>query len=258
MKKIFLTSILILATLSQSLFAQNPTTYFMEGSTFRTKWNPAFAPQRGYINIPVLGGIELSTNGNVALDNLLFVQGGKLSTIFSSSVPTTLALSELESTNRFGESNTINLIGFGAYSPNQKNFWSVAINLRTNVDAQLPYSFFDFMKTGKAQDISGIGFHADCYAEATFTHSFPLAKNLYFGFSGKFLNFQFLLALFHLSLHSLSLLHQIIHITGHSHTARISSTLCHVYLQTKYISLIFYYHYQYFFNCNLRKIGEST
>lgn len=187
MKKIFLTSILILATLSQSLFAQNPTTYFMEGSTFRTKWNPAFAPQRGYINIPVLGGIELSTNGNVALDNLLFVQGGKLSTIFSSSVPTTLALSELESTNRFSESNTINLIGFGAYSPNQKNFWSVAINLRTNVDAQLPYSFFDFMKTGKAQDISGIGFHADCYAEATFTHSFPLAKNLYFGFSGKFL-----------------------------------------------------------------------
>lgn len=187
MKRIFLTAILVLATLSQSILAQNPTTYFMEGSTFRTKWNPAFAPQRGYINIPVLGGIELGTNGNIALNNLLFARDGKLNTIFSSSVPTSLALSDLSQTNRLGVSSTINLIGFGAYSPNQKNFWSVAINLRTNADTQLPYSFFDFMKTGIAQDISGIGVHADCYAEATFTHSFPLARNLYFGFSGKFL-----------------------------------------------------------------------
>ena len=38
--------------------AQNPTAYFMEGSTFRTQFNPAFAPLRGYFNIPAAGGID--------------------------------------------------------------------------------------------------------------------------------------------------------------------------------------------------------
>lgn len=56
--------------------AQNPTTYFMEGSTFRMQFNPAFAPHRGYFNIPVLGGIDLSVGGNLALGDLFFPATG--------------------------------------------------------------------------------------------------------------------------------------------------------------------------------------
>lgn len=187
MKKIYLIATLLVLAFANSVKAQNPTTYFMEGSTFRTQWNPAFAPQHGYINIPILGGVELNTNGNVALDNLLFSQNGKLNTIFSSAVPASLALSELNNINHFGASNTLNVIGFGAYSFNHKNFWSVAINLRTNIDTQLPYSFFDFMKTGKAQDISGIGIKAESYLEAVYNHSFPICDKIYLGISGKVL-----------------------------------------------------------------------
>ncbi len=187
MKKIYLIVALMVLTFAGSVNAQNPTTYFMEGSTFRSQWNPAFAPQHGYVNIPILGGIELSTNGNVAVDNLLFSQNGKLSTIFSSAVPSTLALSELNNINHFGASNTLNIIGFGAYKSDHKTFWSVAVNLRTNIDTQLPYSFFDFMKTGKAQDISGMGFKADSYIEAVYTHSFPITDKIYLGVSGKLL-----------------------------------------------------------------------
>lgn len=54
MKKIIYT--LIAAFVACTAVAQTPSAYFMEGSTFRSQLNPAFAPLRGYVNIPVLGG----------------------------------------------------------------------------------------------------------------------------------------------------------------------------------------------------------
>jgi len=35
--------------LASGVAAQNPTAYFMEGTTFRSQFNPAFAPLRGYL-----------------------------------------------------------------------------------------------------------------------------------------------------------------------------------------------------------------
>ena len=53
------TILFILAVLCAAYVpAQNPTAYFMDGSTFRSQFNPAFAPQRGYLNLPALGGIQ--------------------------------------------------------------------------------------------------------------------------------------------------------------------------------------------------------
>lgn len=49
------------ALLATGAAAQNPSAYFMEGSTFRSQFNPAFAPLRGYVNIPVLGGVQVTT-----------------------------------------------------------------------------------------------------------------------------------------------------------------------------------------------------
>lgn len=54
MKKIIYT--LIAAFVACTAVAQTPSAYFMEGSTFRSQLNPAFAPLRGYVNIPVLVG----------------------------------------------------------------------------------------------------------------------------------------------------------------------------------------------------------
>lgn len=56
MKKIIYT--LIAAFVACTAVAQTPSAYFMEGSTFRSQLNPAFAPLRGYVNIPVLGGVQ--------------------------------------------------------------------------------------------------------------------------------------------------------------------------------------------------------
>ena len=68
MKKLY--TLIAAALLATGAAAQNPSAYFMEGSTFRSQFNPAFAPLRGYVNIPVLGGVDINVSGNLALDNI--------------------------------------------------------------------------------------------------------------------------------------------------------------------------------------------
>ena len=167
MKKAYL---LLTALLGATIAAaQNPTAYFMEGSTFRSQLNPAFAPLRGYVNIPALGGVQISTGGNLALDNILFPHDGRLVTLLDSSVSAADALSGLKTENLLGLDARINLIGFGAFTKNHKDFWSFDLNVRVNESSYLPYSLFDFLKRGTEGSIRDIGIAMEAYAEAAFS-----------------------------------------------------------------------------------------
>lgn len=168
--------------------AQNPTTYFMEGTTFRSQFNPAFAPLRGYVNIPGLGSIDINVSGNLAVDKVLYPRNGKLVTLLDGAVTTQQALSGLNANNLLGADTRVNLIGFGAFTRNHKDFWSFDINARVTADVTLPYSLFEFLKEGTSGDIHNIGLVADSYLEAAFNYSFPLLDDrLYIGIRGKFL-----------------------------------------------------------------------
>lgn len=185
MKKIY---ILLLATLfTSSLMAQNATSYFMEGSTFRSQWNPAFAPQRGYVNIPFIGGLQADIQGNISLDNLLFTKNGSLTTLLDASIPASLALSGLDDINRIGASINMSLIEFGAYTKNHRNFWSASLNMRMDMDVRAPYELFDFLKTGTAGNFANLGMSTNSYIEATFSYSLPIIDKLYVGARAKFL-----------------------------------------------------------------------
>ena len=185
MKKIY--TLLFAALLTLSASAQNATSYFMEGSVARSQWNPAFAPNRGYVNIPFIGGLQADVQGNIALDNFLTLQNGKLSTILSAGVPASVALSGLDDMNRIGAGVNMSLAGFGAYTKNQRNFWSVGVNMRMNVDARAPYQFFDFVKNGNSGNFANLGMSMDSYIETSFSYSIPIIENLYVGVRGKFL-----------------------------------------------------------------------
>lgn len=111
MKKTYLLLAALLLTVS--LAAQNPTSYFMEGSTFRSQLNPAFAPLRGYINLPAIGGVSVATNGNIALNNILYPRNGKLVTLLDSSVSADEALRNLQADNLLGVDTRVNLFGIG-------------------------------------------------------------------------------------------------------------------------------------------------
>ncbi len=186
MKKILL--LLTVSLVATGVAAQNPTAYFMEGSTFRMQFNPAFAPHRGYFNIPVLGGIDLSVGGNLALGDLFFPRNGKLVTLLDASVSSADALAGLRTKNGLNVDSRINILGFGAYTRYRKHFWSFELNMRTAEDTDLPYSLFEFLKTGRSGRISNIGVSASAYLEAAFSYSFPLlCERLYIGVRGKFL-----------------------------------------------------------------------
>lgn len=190
MKKLRILSIVAALLCATSVFAQqNFTSYFMEGSTFRSQLNPALAPNRGYINIPALGGIQLGLTGNVTLDKFLFPRDGKLVTIFDNSVTADEALSGLKSINSLSVNSRINVLGFGAYTSNGRNFWSFDLNARMNVDTSFPYSLFEFLKLGNDAQIGGIAMQADAYVEAAFSYSFAVdrAKRLYIGVRPKVL-----------------------------------------------------------------------
>lgn len=78
MKKIIYT--LIAAFVACTAVAQTPSAYFMEGSTFRSQLNPAFAPLRGYVNIPVLGGVQVNVSGNLSVSDIFYPVNGSLVT----------------------------------------------------------------------------------------------------------------------------------------------------------------------------------
>ena len=84
MKKIIYT--LIAAFVACTAVAQTPSAYFMEGSTFRSQLNPAFAPLRGYVNIPVLGGVQVNVSGNLSVSDIFYPVNGSLVTLFDKNV----------------------------------------------------------------------------------------------------------------------------------------------------------------------------
>lgn len=120
MKKIIYT--LIAAFVACTAVAQTPSAYFMEGSTFRSQLNPAFAPLRGYVNIPVLGGVQVNASGNLSVSDIFYPVNGSLVTLFDKNVSAAEALGNLRSKNMLGTDARINIVGFGAFRKDHKTF----------------------------------------------------------------------------------------------------------------------------------------
>ena len=184
MKKIPIFIIALLLTAAAG--AQNPTAYFMEGSTFRTQFNPAFAPHRGYFNVPVAGGVQASLHSSLAFDRLLYPRNGELVSFLHPAVSTADALRDIRDKNTLSTSERINLLGFGSYTRNRKHFWAFDLNLRTDASLNIPGRLFEFVKRGTDGPIRGMGLDFEAYADAGFSYSFPLlGDKLYIGAKAK-------------------------------------------------------------------------
>lgn len=62
-----------LATLSCGAMAQGLNTgYFIDGYAFRHNLNPAYGNDQNYVSIPALGNIQVRTQGNFGLGDVLF------------------------------------------------------------------------------------------------------------------------------------------------------------------------------------------
>ena len=107
--------LLLVAVFSVSAQALR-TGYFLDGNLFRHRLNPALCGTRGYVSLPVLGGINVNTMGNFGMSSFLYespYNSNKLVTFMHSSVSADEFLGNLESDNLINMNLDFTLLSIG-------------------------------------------------------------------------------------------------------------------------------------------------
>lgn len=191
MKKLLLLGIFVSFLLPTALQAQYlRSSYFMEGSSTRMQLNPALQPKRGYVNIPVLGSLaaEVSTNSLGIQDVIdIFDSDGEF-------YNNNKFYNRLKGSNEANISINTDVISFGFYQG--KNFWSFNVGARVDMDATIPKSVFDYLRTingenfswgGESFDIRNEKLRLNSYIEVGAGYSRAINERLTIGGKAKLL-----------------------------------------------------------------------
>ncbi len=185
--KRYIILLIFVITLPTALSAQVRTSYFMEGSTFRTDMNPALAPTRGYVNFPALGGLNVGLNNNfLSIENMLYpTKDGQLVLFMHQSVDRNKFLKRLPQNNTFEMSVSEQIIGFGAHT--KRFFWSFGLNLRANADVNIPKQFFSLItRLGQGSyNMENMHVGLNTYMEAYLGAAIPVHEIATIGFRVK-------------------------------------------------------------------------
>ncbi len=180
-KKIAALSLLIALSVTTAS-SQSKMSYVMPNAIEKREYNAAFAPDRGYVNIPLIGAMSLNINGNTTMGDLLFPSDGKLVSFLDTTISSEQALSNLQSDNNFGMSGRIGIVGMGKYSRDLKSFWSADVNLRATGSFSLPYDFFEFVKEAPEQaTIGNIDLYMESYIEFAYGYTRKIDDRLQVG-----------------------------------------------------------------------------
>lgn len=189
MKKIAILLVAAFALLGvNTANAQSRTSYFMEGSYFRTEFNPALTPTRGYVMIPGLSGVNLNVGTNfLSLDNFIYERNGQLVTAMHKDVTTEEFLGNMPKNLKVTANANMNLLGLGFYT--KKMFWNFGANLRTDNNLVISPDLFRVVKSlgNGTHDLGSTALNVNAYVETYAGVSFPLFKWLTIGVRGKFL-----------------------------------------------------------------------
>lgn len=125
--------------------AQMRTSYFMEGSYFRTDMNAALAPTRGYIKVPFVGGLGVGLSNNYfSVNNFFYKQDGQVYTFLHNGLSTEDFLGKLGNKGKVSLNFEAPIIAFGAHT--KKIFWSFGVNLRSQSEITLSKDMFGVLK----------------------------------------------------------------------------------------------------------------
>jgi hypothetical protein len=185
MKKIIVIIAAVLCGIATSS-AQMRTAYFMEGSYFRTDMNAALAPTRGYIQIPVIGGLGVNFSNNYfSVNNFLYQKNGGLYTFMYNGVSADEFLGKLSDKGKLSVNLNMPIIGFGAHT--KKLFWSFGINFRSNSEITLSKDMFSVLKnlSNGYYDLGDTHISNREYIEAGLGFAIPIKEFMTFGFKVK-------------------------------------------------------------------------
>lgn len=158
------------------------SSYFMEGSYFRTNMNPALTPNSNYVAIPALSGVGVELNSNfLSVDNFFFKKDGQVVTALHSSVSSEEFLDRLPNYEKMTFGTNLNILGVGLYKKNM--FWNFGINVRVQGDLALTKDFFTVLKTfgNGTHDLDKSALSANAYSEAYVGTTYPILKWLTVG-----------------------------------------------------------------------------
>ena len=189
--KRFISAILMLGAVlaTQSASAQLKTSYFMEGSYFRTDLNPALVPTRGYIAISHLSGYTFGSYSNYASNNNFFYErNGEIVDAYSPLVSAGEFLSKLP--NRCMQNTTydLNIFKLGFYTLNG-TFWNIGSTFRVNSVSSIPKEYFQILKGqhSNSTTVKNMRMNANIYVENFVGRTFQLGDNITIGAKVKFL-----------------------------------------------------------------------
>lgn len=175
----------LLALSSQFASAQTAirTGYFAENYMYKHELNPAFAPNRSYFALPVLGGLNVTTNSNVGINNFLFPRDGKLLTGLHPSITADQFLGGLKKNNLIGVDFSMPIFSIGFRGMGGYN--TIGLSLRENTSVSIPKGLFTFLKQGReAGDVfnmGNLGLKSDTYVELALGHQHKINEDIAIG-----------------------------------------------------------------------------
>ena len=174
--------------LAQGATAQLRTSYFMEGTYFRTDLNPALAPTRGYVALPGMSGVGVDIPNNfLSAENFLFQKEGQSLLALHPNVASNEFLAKLPDKGRIGANANVNILSFGFYTG--RTYWNIGTRMRSTTDVTLSKDIFAALKTtgSGTYDLSSTAINSNSYLETYLGTSFPIGKHVNIGIRAKFL-----------------------------------------------------------------------
>ena len=163
---IYITLCVVASMIGVNASAQMLSSYFMEGSYFRNELNPALAPTRGYVAIPVISGMGLNLDNNfLTVSNFIYKNGDEIVTALHESVSADKFLRKLPNTGKLGVNVNANILGVGFYT--KKSFWNFGVNVRTSNEVALSKDVFKVLKSlgNGFYDLDNTSVSSTSYAE---------------------------------------------------------------------------------------------
>jgi hypothetical protein len=131
-----------LCTVSFSVSAQFlRASFLMDDVHYRMQLNPALTPNKGYIDIPVVGNFNLAVSSNtLGSQDILDAFNGESRYFAADNV----LYDRLKNTNRMNLAFNTDVLSVGWWKG--QNFWSVNAGLRMDAGASIPKSMFTFLR----------------------------------------------------------------------------------------------------------------
>lgn len=173
--KTLLSGSFILAACAGAFSAAAQTTYsgyFLENYLYRSEMNPAFGAESNYVGFPVLGNLNVGMHGNLHLTDVLYNVNGKTCLFTNPQVSVEQVMKGIHKSNEIGANLKLNILnaGFKAWG----GYNTVALNVRADVNADVPGSLFSLLKEGisnSTYDISNFRVKGVGYGEIALNHS---------------------------------------------------------------------------------------